>query len=750
MSQKIIGEPNKNIVLETAGRFYVKVGQRYYEIDFRNLDKAKTDENAVKKIAENIAEEAVKNVEKQDLSNYVTFPDLEESQSNYVTQRDFEDVKATQEALQNAFQDEFTESIKPATVQTMQMVVGSDQLQFQWIKSFEDDSLANEPLYVDMTTKELVYKPGYIKHYTLGGPSELKPEDDTHKNTKYYYRWYIETPGNGIYTETLKPESEFREQLLPGTYYYYIQVPFVEITTADVDAPNEGPTAESKHKGNIYFYYDNELYPGTVNTAEYKGIYAKTGVGQLVKTATKMDYATLVTVSNIGTEKEPVYVSQYSYNFLYAVVSLSTLGGIPSIATMNGFTEITPGQIRAYMFSSPDGDSYLDLKNSKFKLGSDLMFEDGSLSLRGGLLAGLVAVRKLITETTKDEDGKETTEILGSTLEAGLSATDSAKFGNKTYDLNDAVHGNLMIFAGANDEPKNSKFQVYEDGFLKANSAYIRGGMQQPMVPIEDGKEFWDHQWELKKEYEEKVDLKHERYDNWTVPVFSGISSVPRSIYIPVGENQIGRRMTFVGDMWRQHESTSGSEKFTIEGKNCNFYEDGKIYSQIRISAKECVELFGFGESAHYELDDNYNLVWKDAVFYGWVVTNRFNINTQTNVGKPLKAMAYGYVNAATTTIGTINSKICTADGSKMKCEKLGDVVTKITFDETWNGNHGNSFSNEYIVEVTGVGDRYSHATLSGRFSDYFTIESYNDNPNGGSPCDFTFVMYSLLDWTSN
>lgn len=39
-----------------------------------------------------------------------------------------------------------------------------------------------------MATNELVYKPGYIKHYTLGGPSEVKPEDDTHKNTKDYYR----------------------------------------------------------------------------------------------------------------------------------------------------------------------------------------------------------------------------------------------------------------------------------------------------------------------------------------------------------------------------------------------------------------------------------------------------------------------------------------------------------------------------------------------------------------------------------
>lgn len=137
MSQKIIGEPNKNIVLETAGRFYVKVGQKYYEINFRNQDKTETetDTDAVKKIAksvvEPIVEEAVKNAEKPDMSNYVTFPDLETSQSNYVTKRDFETVKATQAALEEAFSDEFTDSIKPATVQTMQMVVGSDQLQFQ-------------------------------------------------------------------------------------------------------------------------------------------------------------------------------------------------------------------------------------------------------------------------------------------------------------------------------------------------------------------------------------------------------------------------------------------------------------------------------------------------------------------------------------------------------------------------------------------------------------------------------------------
>ena len=250
-------------------------------------------------------------------------------------------------------------------------------------------------------------------------------------------------------------------------------MPFVEVSDADVNSKDSGPADEKSHKGNLYFCDDDEIYPGKIKTAEYKGVYAKTGVGQLVKTLHKKDYCEYLTTVNMGTDKEPNWVIQYAYNFLYAVVTVSSVDDYPSIATMNGFTEITPGQIRAYVFSSPDGDSYLDLKNSKFKLGKDLMFEDGSLTLSGGLLAGLVGVRHLVTKTGKDANGNESTKIVSSTLEAGLSAVDSAKFGDKTYDLNDSKHGNLMMFAGANDVPKNSTFQVYEDGHIIANSGDI-------------------------------------------------------------------------------------------------------------------------------------------------------------------------------------------------------------------------------------------------------------------------------------
>ena len=32
----VLGEKNKNLVLETAGKVYIKVAERYYELHFRD------------------------------------------------------------------------------------------------------------------------------------------------------------------------------------------------------------------------------------------------------------------------------------------------------------------------------------------------------------------------------------------------------------------------------------------------------------------------------------------------------------------------------------------------------------------------------------------------------------------------------------------------------------------------------------------------------------------------------------------
>ena len=115
-----IGKGTKNLVLETAGHIYVKVNERYYELDFRN--------SGEKLVGKSIVD-TVQTPEEIDLSEYITNDDLKKALKKYVTAKSWEDVIDTQTALQNSLLN-FEEAIKPITVQTMQVVVGSEELQF--------------------------------------------------------------------------------------------------------------------------------------------------------------------------------------------------------------------------------------------------------------------------------------------------------------------------------------------------------------------------------------------------------------------------------------------------------------------------------------------------------------------------------------------------------------------------------------------------------------------------------------------
>ena len=55
----------------------------------------------------------------------------------------------TKEALENAQLEGFTESITPITVNTMQMIVGTQNLQFDFINSLTDDTVAPPSLYIN-------------------------------------------------------------------------------------------------------------------------------------------------------------------------------------------------------------------------------------------------------------------------------------------------------------------------------------------------------------------------------------------------------------------------------------------------------------------------------------------------------------------------------------------------------------------------------------------------------------------------
>ena len=303
-----IGTGGKNLVLETAGHIYIKVNERYYELDFKNSGSEKL-------YGKPVVNEIIQPVEEVDLSDYITNEDLKKALKKYVTEKSWQDVIDTQSALQNSLLD-FEEAIKPITVQTMQVVVGSEELQFDWIYDFThtrqlDNSPVDSPLYIDMDESsehynQLVWNPGYIKHYTIDGPSKVMPETSPDDRLGDYWRWYIMNSEG-------KDESE--EIYMDGTFYVYLKVPYSDGYSRNVeDLFGNGP-----HNANLYLNENGAPQPMIGS-----GKYAKTGIGQVVYSSEAIKF---------GPEYDDVTGLNYYY-LLYAIVTNSD--GSPSISTLNG------------------------------------------------------------------------------------------------------------------------------------------------------------------------------------------------------------------------------------------------------------------------------------------------------------------------------------------------------------------------------------------------------------------------------
>lgn len=375
-----IGTGGQNLVLETAGHIYVKVNERYYELDFKNSGSEKL-------YGKPIVNEIVQPTEEVDLSDYITNDDLKKALKKYVTEKSWQDVMDTQSALQNSLLD-FEEAIKPITVQTMQVVVGSEELQFDWIYSFTktkgpNNSFVDSPLYIDMDESsehynQLVWNPGYIKHYTFDGPEIVRPEDSlgssySDDQLKKYWRWYIKN-SEGV--------DAIEEINMDGTFYVYLKVPHSSgynkegldsLKSLDSSSSSDTPINPGNGIHNANLDLDENGMPlQLVGT----GIYAKTGIGKVVYSSEAIKF---------GPEYDETTGLNYYY-LLYAIVTNSD--GSPSISTLNGFTEILPGQIRAYIFATPAGDQYLDFLHGIFKIGNDsdyLKWDGKKLDIKGSI-----------------------------------------------------------------------------------------------------------------------------------------------------------------------------------------------------------------------------------------------------------------------------------------------------------------------------------------------------------------------------
>ena len=98
------------------------------------------------------------------------------------TKRRFSDAKRTTEALIEAALDGFTGKVSPIVVQTMQLLVGDESLQFRFIDNRANPKQAAHNVTFNKATRQLIIPSGTIQHLTMGittlssrhAPSEYK------------------------------------------------------------------------------------------------------------------------------------------------------------------------------------------------------------------------------------------------------------------------------------------------------------------------------------------------------------------------------------------------------------------------------------------------------------------------------------------------------------------------------------------------------------------------------------------------
>lgn len=174
---------------------------------------------------------------------------IEESHNDAIrfTKRRFRDATETMSMLEDALLDNFTNSINPIAVRTMQMLVGDESLQFRFIQSRTSQTAVNLNITYSDETKQLNCPHGFLQHLTLG-INTLAP---SHQPNEYLV-WEM--------------NAYQSPQLTDGAKQYYLYARVHRTNTALVGSFLLSPTAIGmKQEANYY-----HLLVGVLNS-EYDG-----------------------------------------------------------------------------------------------------------------------------------------------------------------------------------------------------------------------------------------------------------------------------------------------------------------------------------------------------------------------------------------------------------------------------------------------------------------------------------------------
>lgn len=177
-------------------------------------------------------------------------PESVRNDSLAFTKRQYQDAKETMDALAKAMIEGFSESISPITVQTMQLIAGSEALQFQF---FTDRTCVTpvpspRPFTYDSQTKQFKAEACALKHMTLG-IDDIKPS--AARTLNEYLRWTMASFESAVLDDPTKK------------YYVYAKCDSDNDGTNHLtgkfhlseNAVTMGPHAETENNTTVNYYY---------------------------------------------------------------------------------------------------------------------------------------------------------------------------------------------------------------------------------------------------------------------------------------------------------------------------------------------------------------------------------------------------------------------------------------------------------------------------------------------------------------
>ncbi|GIZ15108.1 hypothetical protein [Capnocytophaga catalasegens] len=180
------------------------------------------------------------------------------------SKRRFQDTQETQTLIENAF-TEYSKSINPATIQTMQLMVGDASLQFRFVDNKTTTNEVIVPVTYDANTKQISLPKSILQHLTLGIDT-IKPK----RSVSEYKFWDLPAFTSGrlndekksyyLYVKANKTNSEATFFLSENVIHMEQEMGFYHFLFGILNSEREGTRGFSK------MYGFTEVLPSQITT----------------------------------------------------------------------------------------------------------------------------------------------------------------------------------------------------------------------------------------------------------------------------------------------------------------------------------------------------------------------------------------------------------------------------------------------------------------------------------------------------